>query len=103
MFSYSATAIQYYLANNRSKENGEKEEICLTILYYCFYSIVLVFDDLPPFLATLSFVFLSADASPFLLAFFLAAIISRIFISIILLMNYLSLFLILAIRKRSLR
>jgi hypothetical protein len=32
---------------------------------------------LPPFLATLSFVFLSADASPFLLAFFLAAIISR--------------------------
>jgi hypothetical protein len=36
-------------------------------------------------------------------AFFLAAIISEIFIFIILLMNYLSLFLILAIRKRSLR
>jgi hypothetical protein len=35
--------------------------------------------DLPPFFATLDFVFLLADASPFLLDFFLVAIISMIY------------------------
>jgi hypothetical protein len=61
--------------NNGSKENGEKEKVCLSI-FYCYLLEDLCFYDLPPFLATLSLVFLLADASPFLLAFFLATIIS---------------------------
>jgi hypothetical protein len=43
------------------------------LLFYT-YSSSLFSYDLPPFLATLVFVFLLADASPFLLDFFLVAI-----------------------------
>jgi hypothetical protein len=46
--------------------------------------------DLPPFLATLVLVFLLAEASPFLLDFFLVAIMSRPFMYILLLMIYFS-------------
>ena len=44
------------------------------LLFYTYSSSVFSYD-LPPFLATLVFVFLLADASPFLLDFFLVAII----------------------------
>jgi hypothetical protein len=43
------------------------------LLFYTYSSSVFSYD-LPPFLATLVFVFLLADASPFLLDFFLVAI-----------------------------
>jgi hypothetical protein len=70
--------MQYLNSNNESKENREKEKVRLSIFYYCYSRRLLFFYyDLPPFLATLSLVFLLADASPFLLAFFLATIISR--------------------------
>ena len=44
------------------------------LLFYTYSSSVFSYD-LPPFLATLVFVFLLADASPYLLDFFLVAII----------------------------
>jgi hypothetical protein len=47
---------------------------------YCSCLVFFLFSyDLPPFFATLVFVFLLADASPFLLDFFLVAIISMIY------------------------
>jgi hypothetical protein len=45
-----------------------------------FLSLSLFAYDLPPFFATFVFVFLLADASPFLLDFFLVAIISIIYV-----------------------
>jgi hypothetical protein len=68
--------MQYLNSNNETKENREKEKVRLSFFYYGYSRRLLFFYDLPPFLATLSLVFLLADASPFLLAFFLATIIS---------------------------
>jgi hypothetical protein len=45
------------------------------IRQFFFFFLLLFSYDLPPFLATLVLVFLLADASPFLLDFFLVAII----------------------------
>ena len=55
------------------------------LLFYIYSSSVFSYD-LPPFLATLVFVFLLADASPFLLDFFLVAIYLDSFMYILLLM-----------------
>jgi hypothetical protein len=49
----------------------------LSVTLFLFLSLFAY--DLPPFFATFVFVFLLADASPFLLDFFLVAIISMIY------------------------
>jgi hypothetical protein len=49
---------------------------CILVSYLVPFSFNTFFYDLPPFFATLDLVFLLADASPFLLDFFLVAIIS---------------------------
>jgi hypothetical protein len=61
------------------------------LIFFLLFSLHCLFFsyDLPPFLATLVLVFLLAEASPFLLDFFLIAIISRSFMYTLLLMIYL--------------
>jgi hypothetical protein len=57
-----------------SREKKERRRLIASPLL--FLSLSLFVYDLPPFFATFVFVFLLADASPFLLDFFLVAIIS---------------------------
>jgi hypothetical protein len=64
-----------------SREKKERRRLIASPLLpfssrHLFLSLSLLVYDLPPFFATLVFVFLLADASPFLLDFFLVAIIS---------------------------
>jgi hypothetical protein len=65
---------------DESRKKGKKKVNCQSLLPFSsrhlFLSLSLLVYDLPPFFATLVFVFLLADASPFLLDFFLVAIIS---------------------------
>ena len=65
--------------------------IVFQLVFFLLFSLHCLFFsyDLPPFLATLVLVFLLAEASPFLLDFFLVAIISRSFMYTLLLMIYL--------------
>jgi hypothetical protein len=62
-------------------KKGKKKVECNILFPFFLYvyvglSLSLFVYDLPPFFATFVFVFLLADASPFLLDFFLVAIIS---------------------------
>jgi hypothetical protein len=68
--------------NDIKKRERKKDKLIGFPLFFLCCSCLVFFlfsYDLPPFLATLDFVFLLADASPFLLDFFLVAIISMIY------------------------
>jgi hypothetical protein len=65
---------------DEARKKGKKRLIASPLLPFSprhlFLSLSLFVYDLPPFFATFVFVFLLADSSPFLLDFFLVAIIS---------------------------
>jgi hypothetical protein len=62
---------------DEARKKGRKKVDCQSFTpWQLFLSLSLFVYDLPPFFATFVFVFLLADASPFLLDFFLVAIIS---------------------------
>jgi hypothetical protein len=79
-------AIFFSQRNNANKKEERRSIIGLLLVFYIrvlvgYFVLVPSFFslfsyDLPPFLATLVFVLLLADANPFLLDFFLVAIIS---------------------------
>jgi zinc transporter ZupT len=72
-----------FLIDYIKKKERKKEDKLIDFRFSFTATVVLFFFlfsyDLPPFFATLVFVFLLADASPFLLDFFLVAIISIIY------------------------
>jgi hypothetical protein len=71
-----------YLQISDELYKKERKKDKLIDFRFSFYVAVVLSSfsyDLPPFFATLVFVFLLADASPFLLDFFLVAIISMIY------------------------
>jgi hypothetical protein len=62
---------------DEARKKGKKKVNCQSFTpWHLFLSLSSFVYDLPPFFATFVFVFLLADASPFLLDFFLVAIIS---------------------------
>jgi hypothetical protein len=85
VFFFSSFLIQLLLLNknfslDESRKKGKKKVNCQSFTPFLpsafVPSLSLFVYDLPPFFATFVFVFLLADASPFLLDFFLVAIIS---------------------------
>jgi hypothetical protein len=85
VFFFSSFLIQCFCSTKTfllmSREKKERRRLIASPLLpfssrHLFLSLSLLVYDLPPFFATLVFVFLLADASPFLLDFFLVAIIS---------------------------
>ena len=89
--------LQDFFLDVRIKKRKRKTNYwsSVSIFAFAFWSVILflflsiLFYDLPTFFATFVFVFLLVDASPFLLDFFLVAIISWSFYIILLLMIYL--------------
>ena len=79
LHQYRCLQISDELYKKERKKEGQVNWISVFLCCSCLVFFLFSYD-LPPFFATLVFVFLLADASPFLLDFFLVAIISMIYV-----------------------